>query len=122
MKQTYSNVPSEPSSNDTVNEFDNFLSSNTELSPAVYSSMIGFFVNRGFSEVSSETITTTLMTQAQQDNFNPMAILDTLRGLQSVELSSIVSEILNYNRYKSSSLGYSQKFSPNQEVSRNIIA
>ena len=31
-------------------------------------------------------------------------------------------EILNYNRYKSSSLGYAQKFVPNPEVQRNIIA
>jgi hypothetical protein len=49
-----------------------------------------------------------------------MQILDTLRGLDNVQLSGLVSEILNYNRFKSSSLGYADKPQPHPEIQRNI--
>ena len=55
-------------------------------------------------------------------DYNRMQILDTLKGLNNVELSALVSEILNYNRFKSSSLGYARGFTPNPEIQRNIIA
>ena len=47
-------------------------------------------------------------------------ILDTLKGLDNVQLSGLVSEILNYNRFKSSSLGYADKPQPHPEIQRNI--
>lgn len=119
----YSNIPpdAEPTSNSTVKEFDNYQSQTVELDTAVFNAMKGFFTNKGFGEVSAESITTTFMIQSKQDGYNPMQILDIMKGLNSLELSGLVAEILNYNRYKSSSLGYSQKFIPNQEVLRNII-
>jgi hypothetical protein len=51
-----------------------------------------------------------------------MQILDTLKGLDSVEISALVAEILNYNRFKTSYLGYALAFTPRIEVSRNIVA
>ena len=50
-----------------------------------------------------------------------MQILDTLKGLNDVEISGLVAELLNYNRVKTSSLGYAQTFQTNAEVSRNIL-
>jgi hypothetical protein len=84
--------------------------------------MTAFFTNRGFGEVAAESITITVMTQAKQDGYNPMQILYTLKGLSNVELSGLVSEILNYNRFNSSSFGYAQKIKSNAEIQRNIIA
>jgi len=120
----YSNIPSPavPNDNETVRRFDNHFNDYIELEPTVFAAMKGYFTNRGFDEAASESITITVMTQAYNDGYNPMQILDTLRGLTSIELSGLVSEILNYNRYKSSSLGFAQKFTPNIEIQRSIIA
>lgn len=121
---SFSNLPpvAEPDTNSTVQAFDNYQSLPVELSSTVLAAMTAFFTNRNFGEVAAESISVTIMTQAKQDGYNPMQILDTLRGLDTVELSGLVSEILNYNRFKSSSLGYAQTIKPNAEVQRSIIA
>ena len=46
----------------------------------------------------------------------------TSRGFEDTSAESItVAEILNYNRFKTSFLGYARQFSPTDEVARNII-
>jgi hypothetical protein len=119
---SFSNLPTAAApENSTVQAFDNYQSQPIELSSTVLAAMTAFFTNRGFGEVAAESIAVTVMTQAKQDSYNPMQILDTLKGLSNVELSGIVSEILNYNRFKSSSLGYAQTIKPNAEIQRSII-
>jgi hypothetical protein len=98
-----------------------YYSKPLEISSSVLAAMKGYFVNRGFGETSAESIAITIITQSKQDGYNPMLILDTLRGLNNVELSGVVSEILNYNRFKTSSLGYANISKPNIEVNRWII-
>jgi hypothetical protein len=39
-----------------------------------------------------------------------------------VEISALVGEILNYNRFKTSSLGITRPPTPAEEIQRNIIA
>jgi hypothetical protein len=119
---SYSNIPVNNSSDPTVQAFDNFYTAPVELNASVLAAMKGYFTNRGFGEVSAESIAVTIMTQAKQDGYNAMQILDTLKGLNDVELSGLVAEILNYNRFKSSSLGFAAVFQPNPEIARNIIA
>ena len=122
MSQPYSNIPAAPTAQDeTVQAFNSYYSQPVELSSTVLAAMKGYFTNRNFGEVASESIAITIMTQARQDGYNPMQILDTLKGLNDVELSGLVSEILNYNRFKSSSLGCAATFKPNIEVQRSII-
>lgn len=93
-----------------------------ELNADVLFAIQGFFSSRGFDDVSSQSIAVTIIKQAKKDNYNPMQILDTLKGLDSVEISALVSEILNNNRFKTSFLGYTRGFVPNDEVARNILA
>lgn len=118
----YSNIPVSSSIDQTVIAFDNKYAAPVEIDATVFAAMKGYFTNKGFGEVSAESIAVILITQAKQDGYNPMQILDTLRGLDNVELSGLVSEILNYNRFKTSSLGYAQEFKTNPEIARNIIA
>ena len=119
----YSNIPPAATpSNETVKAFDNYFAQPTELEATVFAAMKGYFTNRGFDDVASESITIIIMTQAQSDGYKPMQILDTLKGLSNAELSGLVSEILNYNRFKSSSLGIAQTILPNAEIQRSIIA
>lgn len=122
MPNSYSNIPTTTSANQTVQAFDRYYSTPVEINATVLAAMKGYFVNRGFGEVAAESIAVTIITQAKQDSYNPMQILDTLKGLTDVDLSALVSEILNYNRLSTSSLGYAQPFKPNPEISRNIIA
>jgi hypothetical protein len=123
MTNLYSNLPPTKSLSDaTVRAFDNFYTQPLELNAGVLDAMKGFFTSKGFETVAAESISVVIMKQAKKDGYNPMEILDTLKGLDSVEISALVSEILNYNRVKTSFLGYARDFSPNQEVKRNILA
>jgi hypothetical protein len=122
MNNNYSNVPLSTTQDQTVQAFDSFYSQPIEINATTLAAMKGYFTSRNFGEVSAESIAVTIIRQAKQDGYNPMQILDTLRGLDDIELSGLVSEILNYNRFKSSSLGYAQKFQPNPEIQRNILA
>ena len=122
MNQNYSNIPVSTSQNQTVQAFDSYMEAPVEINSSVLAAMKGYFTNRDFGEVAAESIAVTIIRQAKQDGYNPMQILDTLKGLDNVQLSGLVSEILNYNRFKSSSLGYAQDSQPNPEILRNIIA
>ena len=123
---TYSNLPPEKeiksSSDSTVRAFDTYYSKPLEISSDVLSAMSGFFEKRGFQQTAAESVSITIIKQAKKDGYNPMQILDTLKGLDTVEISALVSEILNYNRFKTSFLGYAQSFVANDEVTRNILA
>ena len=52
---------------------------------------------------------------------NAAIIMDRLSGLSDVELSGLVSEILNYNRFKSSTLGIYIAPTASDEIQRNIL-
>ena len=122
----YNNIPqsstSKSSSDATVAVFDKFFQSPVEINAATLDAMTGFFQSKGFELVAAESTAVVIITQAKKDNLNPMEILDTLSGLTTVDISALVAEILNYNRYKTSSLGISQSISPIELVTRNILA
>jgi hypothetical protein len=117
----YSNLPSYKSDNGTVLAY-NSSQFPFEIDATVFAAVKGFFTNKNFGETSADSIAVILISQAILDGYNPMVILDTLRGLSDVEISGIVAEILNYNRVKTSSLGIAEAFQTNPEISRNIIA
>lgn len=119
----YSNIPLNSKSNleSTIQAFDAYYAQPIELNASAYGAIIGFFTNKGFQQVAAESISTIIMTQAKKDGYNPLKIIDTLKGLSDVEISGIVAEILNYNRFKTSSLGTAQAFTSNKEVQRNIL-
>jgi hypothetical protein len=123
MTNLYSNLPATKSTADaTVQAFDNYYSAPLELSASVLAAMTGFFTSRGFNTLSAESVSVIIMKQAKKDGYNPMQILDTLKGIDNVEISALVSEILNYNRIKTSFLGYARGFTPHYEVQRNVVA
>jgi hypothetical protein len=123
MKSLYTNLPPKPITNSdysSVQAYDSYFLAPLELDAGTLDTMRSFFTSRGFDRVSAESISVVMIKQAKRDNFNPLQLLDTLGGLTDVEISSIVSEIINYNRYKTSFLGYSPQFISNEEISRNI--
>jgi pantothenate kinase len=84
--------------------------------------MKGMLVNRGFSVDAAESISTTIIIQAVRDRYNPMTILDSMKKLNENDLSQIIAEVLNYNRFKTSVLGSVQNITPVDSVKRNILA
>ena len=84
--------------------------------------MKGFFESRKFDKVAAETIAVAIIRQAKMDGYNPLQVLDTLKGIDSLTLNSVVSDILNFNRYKTSMLGHSLNNDPFEPIARNILA
>lgn len=121
---SYNNISQEKmesSSDLSIKVFDQFYQAPIDLNNNELIAMVGFFESRGFGGDSAESTAIIILKQAKKDNYNAMQILNTLTGLSNVEISGLVAEILNYNRFKTSSLGVSQLYSPADEVVRNIL-
>lgn len=126
MNNFYNNVPQRTSKDSsfqkTINVFENYTQTPITIDASTLDSMIAFFSSRGFLEDAAESTALVIIRQANKDKINPYDLLDTLKGLNDVQLSDLVTELLNYNRYKSSSLGYASPFVTNNEIARNIVA
>jgi hypothetical protein len=119
----YTNLPPTPvSNNSTAAAMDSYYTKPLGIDSSTFSMMTGFFQSRGFGVSAAETITVAIIKQAQLDGYSPMNVLDSLRGVTNVVLNSIVAEILNYNRFKTSFLGNAAGFIPFPPVSRTILA
>lgn len=119
----YTNVPpTSNTSNATVQAFDAYYSVPLELDADTYTAMKSFFTSRGFESTAADNIAVLIIKQSKIDGYNPMKILDTMRSLNSVEISGLVNEIINYNRFKTSFLGYALATVSNSNVTRNIVA
>lgn len=116
----YNNIPPVNTVDPTVRIFDSYYNQPLELKSSTLNAMKGFFESKGFDKVAAESIAVTIIRQSKAESQNPMEIIDTLKGFNNLEISAVVSEILNYNRYKSSFLGYAHVFSPVEEVRRNV--
>jgi hypothetical protein len=121
----YTNIPkpaTQGSSSDLSNRrLTTYNDIDVQLDNETLTAMKGLLSSNGFSEESAENISITIMMQAKRDNFNPMNVLDTMRVLGTIELSQFVSEILNFNRYKTSVLGSVQAVTSVDNVKRNIL-
>ncbi len=123
MTTSYSNLPLEKNTkNAMVQAYDAQYSKPFEINASALNAMTGFFESKKFDTTAAESIAVVILKQATLDGYNPMGILDTLTGLNDLEISSLVSEILNFNRIKTSFLGQSRQNSFNSEINRNILA
>lgn len=67
---------------------------------------VGFFKNKGFEAEAALTTGVTILRQAKIDGVPVFQIIDTLKDLNGVQLSGVVSQILNKYRSNSSTLGF----------------
>jgi len=91
------------------------------MNPNDYDSCIAFFVRRGFKRASAETTAYVILAQAKIDSVSPQEILDKLNKASEIQLSELITLILNANRYKSSRLGVRQTLATKELISRNIL-
>jgi hypothetical protein len=121
----YTNLPiNKPasSSDATLKNFNNYNTTPLQLNNNVLIAMMGILETRGWLTETAENISIAILTQAKKDGYNAMAILESIKGLGQTDLNALVAEILNNNRYKTSSLGVIQTVIPVDNVKRNILA
>jgi len=122
----YNNLPPAPpvvnSAASTLKIFDTYTTAPLNIDGATFDAMTGFFTSRGFGDDASKSMAYIIIKQAILDKYNPFELIATLKGLTDIEISKLITEILNYNRFKTSSLGTANPFTPAEEVARNIIA
>lgn len=101
--------------------FDSYGDQPLEFRSVDVDTCIGFFTNNGFENDAAVVISTVLLKQAKIENIPISRILDTMRQLDGLQLSAVVTEILNNNRSPSSTLGF-RKSVPALTVIREIRA
>jgi hypothetical protein len=122
----YNNIPQpsqvQDSSQETLKVFDAYTTAPLNIDSATFDAMAGFFASRGFGEDSARSMSYIIIKQALIDNYKPFQLIETLKGLDGVQISALITEILNYNRFKTSSLGITTPPRPADEIQRNILA
>ena len=116
------NIESKNSKEITTEFFNNFYDIEINYNPSEVDAVIGYFLKRGFGKVSAINTASVLLQQAKIDELNVQELIDTLKGVTDVQLSLIVAQILNFNREKTSVLGFRDENSQ-QELfdQRNIV-
>ena len=124
MTDFYSNLP--PKDKDALDKTIDKLTKTQyqeefQFNVGEYDAAIGFFVKRGFSRIAAESTAYIILQQAKIDSVSPQEILDKLTYADPVQLSELITIVLNANRYKSSRLGVRQTRTTKETVSRNIL-
>ncbi len=101
--------------------FNNYFNEAISFPASEIDAVIGFFKKRGFDDLASNSTAIVLLQQAKLDDVEVFRLLDTLKGLTEIQLSSVVAEVLNYNRQKNSTLGYRQQDTSDSLEKRNVL-
>jgi hypothetical protein len=122
---TTTNLPLKPiskySDRDVRLFFDRYFTKPLTISSNDLDSVVGYFESKGFEKAAATSVSVVLLEQAKLDNVKIFKLLETLKGLDDIQLSVVVAEVLNYNRQKSSIIGFKRDVQPNKIESRNII-
>ena len=114
-------IESTDSADSVKSILDKYFTSSISFPTNQVDAVIGFFENRGVDKTIAQPIGTILMQQARLDDVNVFELLDTLKGWDALKLSAVVTEILNYNRSKISTLGYKIDSSDSKLEKRNVL-
>jgi hypothetical protein len=123
MSTTPTNLPTQPSSDssqEVKSFFDKFFTHQITFPSNQIDAVVGYFLKRGFDIDAARSTGIVLLNQARVDNVNVFQLLDSLKGLTDVQLSAVVSQVLNSSREKTSSIGYKLLTVEETTESRNI--
>tara|TARA_B100000212_G_scaffold342599_1_gene331124 strand:- start:3732 stop:4094 length:363 start_codon:yes stop_codon:yes gene_type:complete len=118
-----SSLPQQAQTNDkrVTDFFDNYFNEKLSFPSNEVDAVVGFFEKRGFEKNAAISTTTTLLNQAKIDQVKIFELLDTLKGLDNIQLSTVVTEVLNYNRLNTSTLGFKVTNNDNTLEKRNVV-
>jgi len=121
MTNSLPNNTSQNSEKKVTEFFNSYFTEKLSFPSNEVDAVIGFFEKRGFEKSGAISTATVLLNQAKIDNVKVFELLDTLKGLDNIQLSSVVTEILNYNRLRSSTLGFKLTTTVNTAEKRNVV-
>lgn len=116
------NLPN-PDTTDAIeikNFFDSTYTKEITFPSNQIDAVVGFFLKRGFDEQAAKSTAIVLLNQARIDNINVFQVLDKMKMLNDVQLTQIVTEVMNANRDRSSTIGYKNINTQETLESRNI--
>lgn len=118
-----SSLPSEKKTdraNDTGKLLNRYYNQEIYYSPSEVDAVIGYFQKRGFDQVAAVNTAALILQQAGIDKIPVFELIDTLKGINDVQLSNVIAQILNLNRSSCSTIGY-KITTPDLSEQRNII-
>lgn len=121
VTSSYSQPEKPDSSNQVKKFFNRYYEARVNYNANEVDAVIAYFKKRGFEEVAATNTAAILLEQAKIDRVNVYKLIDTLKGLTDVQLSNIITQILNSNRNKTSFLGYRVDSEGSTIEQRNII-
>ena len=101
--------------------FDNYFNEEISFPSNLIDAVVGFFVKRGFDEQVARSTGIVLLNQSRLDNINVFELLEKLQNLSDIQLSQIITQVLNYYRIQTSVLGYKTTIKNESFESRNIL-
>ena len=121
---TLSNLPTPPQRDSALGTrlfFDKYGEAPLEFTASDVDTTVGFLRSRGFADDAAIITSVILLKQAKIDAMPVRDLLDTLKGLENLELSTLVGEVLNNNRSSTSTLGFKVQSVVNPLQVRNIV-
>lgn len=102
--------------------FDTYGQSPLEFAATDVDATVGFFLQNGFEQTAAIVSASALLKQAYIERLPIFEILQSLKTGDGVQLSAVVSEILNNDRPSSSIIGYRDQTVTRNDISRNVGA
>jgi hypothetical protein len=109
------------SSNKIVAFFNDRFTEKLEFAANDYDSVVNFFQKRGFGKPASQALAQVLLSEAKKEGLKIFELLDTIKGLNKLQLNSIILKILNESRHKVSQLGFRTNTRAGSYEERNIL-
>jgi hypothetical protein len=101
--------------------FNNYFTEEVTFPSNQIDAVIGFFESRGFDIQASRSVSIVLLNQSRIDNINVFELLDKLKNYNNVQLTQIITQVLNFYRTKTSVLGYKITSTSDAFENRNIL-
>lgn len=121
MNTNLPNKPKPDSAAGTKLFFDSYGTAPLEFAATDIDATTAFFTSRGFTKDAADTTALTILIQAKTEEVPVFQLLDTLSGFDNIQLSEVISKILNSSRSPSSILGFKSPSVVPKNVARNIM-
>lgn len=107
--------------NDTSKLFNRQFNQEISYNVSEVDAAIGYFLKRGFDQVAAVNTALILLEQARKDKIPVFELIDTLKGVTDITLNNIITQILNLNRSRATTLGYTVTNEMSSIEKRNIL-
>jgi len=105
----------------TEQYFNEYFKQSINFTPNEVDSVVSYFLKRGFEKQAAINVSSVLLQQADIDGITIFKLIDTLKGINDVQLNNVIAQILNVNRNKSSKIGFRTEELTQLFDQRNII-